>query len=529
MPPVEAEAPPVELERLGAAAGDGPGQDPPRSAYARLDCPDVVVAGREFELIVGLAPEPTAGVVGGPLVRPASSVGPYTISIQVVAEGFRPTRGAAWRQDLPVTAEAPHPAVVLHLAADYPPSGVRAGTIQAMFSVEGQTMGLAVRSVAVVATEDLLAGAPVSPQEAGADITVPTARIAPDLTIRILFGESESDGRLLWTFESPHDGIGLPDAPVGTDIGAHPEAFAKQLVQRVGAREGRPGLYQYLTGIGYTVADQVPAAFWDLLRAVAQRTGGGAPTLLILSQEPHVPWELAIVEPPIDPAAPPFLAAQCTVGRWVLGRSRPKLPPPLEVRVDAMAVLWGVYDRQEWRLLEAEDEAARIREAYAAQSVNADTQSVLDCLKGSPRADVLHFAVHGVYDPAGPQEGLVLLDGQTLDPMQVRGTRLEGSPFVFINACQVGSGNEVLGDYAGMAEAFLYAGASGVVAPLWSIGDAVAKEIALRFYQETLRKGATPAEVFRTERAAFRDADEPVSSTYLAYQFFGHPAMKLRT
>jgi CHAT domain-containing protein len=84
----------------------------------------------------------------------------------------------------------------------------------------------------------------------------------------------------------------------------------------------------------------------------------------------------------------------------------------------------------------------------------------------------------------------------------------------------------VLGDYAGIAEAFLFAGASGVIAPLWSIDDVIAREIALRFYQRALA-GEAPADVLRNERAAFRDDPSVVSSTYFAYQFYGHPAMRL--
>jgi CHAT domain-containing protein len=84
----------------------------------------------------------------------------------------------------------------------------------------------------------------------------------------------------------------------------------------------------------------------------------------------------------------------------------------------------------------------------------------------------------------------------------------------------------VLGDYAGIAEAFLFAGASGVIAPLWSIDDVIAREIALRFYERALA-GEAPADVLRRERAAFRDDPSVVSSTYLAYQFYGHPQMRL--
>ena len=233
------------------------------------------------------------------------------------------------------------------------------------------------------------------------------------------------------------------------------------------------------------------------------------------------------MEPRLDPDAPPFLAAQANVGRWVLGRRKPKLPPPLEVRAGPMAVVWGVYDRPPWRpLKEAEEEAKTISATYGAVTVNADSQKVLDCLSGIPKADVLHFAVHGIYDPTSVLDGLVLVDGEFLDPMQVKGSTLGAEPFVFLNACQVGSGSKILGDYAGMAEAFLYAGASALVAPLWSIKDSIARSIALHFYEQVFA-GAAPADVLRRERARFKDTPDTLSATYLAYQFFGHPAMKL--
>jgi hypothetical protein len=379
----------------------------------------------------------------------------------------------------------------------------------------------------VTRSEDLVRQAEVAPQAPGTDISIPTDQVPADLTVRIIHGQSESDGRLLWTFETPHRDVELPDAPIPSDIGTHPDTFTRKLIEQVALYEGRPGLYQYLVGVGRTVGDQMPDEFWSLLASVAERARGRPPMVLILSEEPYVPWELAVLEEPIDPGTPPFLAVQANVGRWVLGHRRPKLPPPLAVDVHDMAVVWGVYDREEWRLVEAEDEAAAIRQAYGAASLDALSQNVLDCLMGRPKADLLHFAVHGIYNPEGAKEGLVMLDGQTLDPMEVKGANLAGQPFVFLNACQVGSGNQVLGDYAGMAAAFLYAGASGVVAPLWSVDDVVARDVALAFYQKTLVAGQPPAEFLRSERAKFGDQDHTGSSTYLAYQFFGHPAMKL--
>jgi hypothetical protein len=540
-PPVAAEPPPARSapvsrgEEMTAGAEppatvtptSAPERDPPRSAYALLDCPGVVVAEEEFVLTVGISPTPTPGVTGEAMVRPESSVGPYTLSVQVVADGFR-LAGApsSWRQDLRVTAEAPYPTFLLRLAAEPQIERIKPKSIQAMYSVDGQTIGMAVRSVAVVRSADLVDQAEEEVLEGGVDITIPSEKTAPDLTVRILLSRSDGEGRLLWTFESPHP-IPASDAPVVADIGRNPEAFAKQLVDQIAVHEGQPGLYQYLTGVGNTVSDQVPQEFWEVLRAVARQIGDRSPSVMFLSEEPYVPWELAVVDPPLDPNLPPFLSAQASVGRWVLGQRRPKLPPPLDVRVDALAVVWGVYDRQEWRLVEAEDEAAQLQATFGALSVDAQAQAVIACLKGDPRAELLHFAVHGIYNPTGPKQGLILIDGQTLDPLEVRGVKFQTGPFVFLNACQVGTGTTVLGDYAGMAEAFLYAGAAGVVAPLWSIDDALAKDIALRFYQQTLVEGRAPAEVFRAERARFTDSPEVSSSTFLAYQFFGNPAMKL--
>jgi hypothetical protein len=357
-------------------------------------------------------------------------------------------------------------------------------------------------------------------------MTVPTHEPAADLTVRIQRADSESGGRLLWTFDTPHAGVFMPDAALSTDIGDEPDKFARQLVDAIGVREGQAGLQAYLLGVGLTIADQMPTAFWDLLRHAAAIAGeeGRKPGVFILSEEPYVPWELAVVAPPLDPALPRFLGAQACVGRWVLGQRRPALPPPAAVAVRSMAVVSGVYEQPGWnRLLEAEQEAATLAQAYSASSVQATTTAVLECLGGVPPADALHFAMHGIYDPNSVLNGLVLTDGLTLDPLQVKGSSFASPAFVFLNACQVGSGNKVLGDYSGMAEAFLYAGAAGVVAPLWSIKDTTAREIAVRFYDQAFA-GTPPAEILRRERAEFGGAN---AATCLAYIWFGHPSFKL--
>ncbi|MEP7115800.1 MAG: hypothetical protein ABI862_21225, partial [Ilumatobacteraceae bacterium] len=48
----------------GVAPGREPTADPPRRAYARIECDDVLLAGAAFDLTVGLSPTPVSGVVG---------------------------------------------------------------------------------------------------------------------------------------------------------------------------------------------------------------------------------------------------------------------------------------------------------------------------------------------------------------------------------------------------------------------------------------------------------------------------------
>jgi hypothetical protein len=108
----------------------------------------------------------------------------------------------------------------------------------------------------------------------------------------------------------------------------------------------------------------------------------------------------------------------------------------------------------------------------------------------------------------------------------VKGGSLVRAPLVFLNACQVGTGQETLGDYAGLAESFLFVGAAAVVAPLWSIDDSVASALAERFYAHAFT-GESLAEIVRAERAGFDAHQGDHSSTLMAFQFFGHPEMRL--
>ena len=98
---------------------------------------------------------------------------------------------------------------------------------------------------------------------------------------------------------------------------------------------------------------------WTALSKVTEAVAPQRPTVLLLSAEAYVPWELATMPVPFDPTTTGFLGAQVTVGRWVLATDRPPAPPPRLVHVEGMVVISGRYEQPGWSRLEhAEAEAA---------------------------------------------------------------------------------------------------------------------------------------------------------------------------
>jgi hypothetical protein len=509
-----AAAPPVERK-----------EEPPRSSYARLDAPRVAYGKEPFHVTLGLASHPDPQVIGNKLVLPDSISGPYLLTIHLVASGFKLVKGDDWTVELQVTGGQPYPTGTLSLVAQVPEEDVQPLLLQALYSVGGQTIGEAVRPIALC-RRDRRAEIPDLEIEPGFEVALPEGSQPTDLEVTILEDSANPNGGLLWTFKSKHVEVETPKREFTSNIGNEPRTFVSNLVAEMPAHEGQVDLFDHLNGVGLQIADHVPEVMWDLLAEVAEHSGGGPPSVLLLSQEPYVPWELATMERPLDPDRASFFGAQATVGRWIRGSGRrPRTPPLHSAAANSFAVVRGRYDGPgPRRLEEAEAEAKDLCRAYDAQPVDAETKPVNACLHGNPASDILHFAVHGQYDPTGSEDGIILVDGRMLGSSVVRGIPLKTPRFVFLNACQVGAGSKVLGDCSGLAEAFLYAGASAVVAPLWSIDDGRARELAKEFYEAAFG-GVSPAAFLRDKRGSFTEASSPESSIPMAYQFFGHPDM----
>ncbi|OLR92559.1 hypothetical protein BJP25_21105 [Actinokineospora bangkokensis] len=524
-----AEKPPSRL-------GDGPDVQE-RTAWPLLSAPATVAEGAEFDVEVGLRVDRDPEVGGtGALRLPDRDVVLELVLVYDPA-GVEPV---GWSNPvaLAATGTNPHPRTLLRMRALGGPGLQDRREIGVSFHVGGTLRGYASRTVVIGGDGGAVLVEPVT--SGRVDLGHLLSGDSPDLVVVVERGADVRGQTLVWTARSPLPGLRVDAGPYRCGIGDDPAGLARRTRLRMSAAVDARDAVTTLVGLGRDIGDKVPVPIADAVRAVIAHRAPRPPSVLLVSAEPHVPWELAVLDAP-EPGHSPFLGARTALGRWVLDTRRPPPRPAARARADTHAVISARYEGVPgWsRLPSAEVEAARVAASYPpCEHVPPLHTVVLNFLEQGPRVDVLHFALHGQCDPDNAQDGLVLLAQSPLapdrmvprflNPEQVSGLSLRGSPFVFLNACQVGSGGELLGDYSGLARAFLAAGACAVVAPLWNIDDIAAGEVAHTFYT-AVYTGKAVAEVLRALRSAVHPRTrDGAPATTLAYQFFGHPNLVLR-
>jgi len=133
----------------------------------------------------------------------------------------------------------------------------------------------------------------------------------------------------------------------------------------------------------------------------------------------------------------------------------------------------------------------------------------------APEQGIVHLATYGVLNKHNPLFSYVELgvgggeDGR-LEVHEVFGLSLQARLLV-LSACQTGLGAGALADvppgddWVGLVQAFLFSGASNVLATLWPVEDLATARIMERFYQE-LAQGKPEGEALaEAQRAAGRD------------------------
>lgn len=142
--------------------------------------------------------------------------------------------------------------------------------------------------------------------------------------------------------------------------------------------------------------------------------------------------------------------------------------------------------------------------AFRASGFDASVTNVLNADLSSYR--VVHFATHGVYNTETPA-----LSGLILSLVDAKGKPQDGFlrlndiynmnlpvDLVVLSACNTALGRRVRGEgLVGIVRAFLYAGASRVVASLWKVDDESTSELMSLFYQGMFESHLSPPAALR--------------------------------
>ena len=524
-------------------------------ADPRVDGPDRVALGEPFDLEIGLAnPAPRAPATGRVRFDIPQDLEEFDLDIHVIADGFDAPNGFHTRLNvrvddveartatIPLVASTPSTDAERRAAAQGGDALWQAA-ITVVYMYKGNPVGLASHRMLVTLgageAEQVGHGQPRGwladqPQPCAGPVVADVPE--PDLTIIISKANANvADGRYQAVLRSPH--ADLPDGSFAVELGADAVAFAGAIMKAIPGQDGGAFIDNTMRGIAGLVAKTVEdPSFWVHVRetlTTAYRDRGETPTVLLLTAEPYIPWELAdIGGTVVDAAGAPFLAVQARVGRWILGQSHcTPLPASVDLDVDRMAAVVAKYEPTSGlsRLPSAEAEGDFLRDhldAYYVEAWDTDVDRVLNASLRQP-VQLIHFACHGDSNVLGTN-ALFMNDGAELLEFAIEGSDAgkEYHPFVFLNACRVGAGEKQLNQYGGFAGAFLRASYHGFVGPLWAVDDVVAHDIATGFYRR-LAAGDGPAEILRSVRARFVATDDDPSppSTYLAYVFYGHPAM----
>ena len=292
----------------------------------------------------------------------------------------------------------------------------------------------------------------------------------------------------------------------------------------------REQLISELKGVGVILFDTSPDVFRDVFWALIDAK---APlqTIAIVSAEPFVPWELMVPNrsvPSFERRLP--LGVEFNIGRWTDERT---IAPSRSLHIVDSSVIAPAYSGT-MILQNSLAEANMVVAQYPGDVIRPAPFASVGKELGTVSRSLIHFVCHGKDTTSGVQ--CIRLDNnEELSSSNILGIEGLGElfakkrPVVFLNACEVGRTTPSLVGLGGFVASFIKLGATAVIAPLWSVEDSIAHEIATLFYQEIKRDPSqTISAIFKKVRAKGYD---PASGrdTYVAYCFYGDPSARLAT
>lgn len=220
---------------------------------------------------------------------------------------------------------------------------------------------------------------------------------------------------------------------------------------------------------------------------------------------PRPTREVAVLADPVFDAKDERVIASGRASRMAVS---PLSQPARRSAADARVVRRGGFYLE--RLIYSRDEAETIR-ALAPRSktfmaLDFDANRAKAISPELTRYRVIHFATHGLLDSNHPE-----LSGLVLSLVDRRGKPQEGflalediynlklpADLIVLSSCQTALGEKINGEgLMGLTRGFMYAGASRVIASLWSVDDYTTSELMADFYRALEVEKLRPATALR--------------------------------
>lgn len=158
----------------------------------------------------------------------------------------------------------------------------------------------------------------------------------------------------------------------------------------------------------------------------------------------------------------------------------------------------------------ADKEATKVAELYQAKPFTTGYATKEEFLKTANVYDIIHIAAHAELKATSPLFSRILLapngsDGGAIEVREIYEMELTRTNLVVLSACETQLGAHSKGDdIIGLNRAFIYAGASSVIASLWVVDDEATSLLMQTFYNY-LKRGLSKAAALQAAQTVVRE------------------------
>ena len=391
--------------------------------------------------------------------------------------------------------------------------------------------------------------------------TFPDQSLAPDFMLYIEYDQSKNARSLKFKLYEKGESISFEPKDFKSDLESYVKTIYNKFDELIpGARstfkivtepENNTSLedkQRRIKNFGFKLwKDLIPQELKDCY--IKNRAEWRDKTLLIMSDDPYIPWELVWPYNEGNESKdygnwkedeyPWCISMKMT--RWLNhsvedNKSTNKSTAPTQLQLNQFACIAP----GDSRLIGAQTERKDISQLFRDNNIDDTTpqkfrrSEICDLLERG-KYNWFHIAAHGGFNSHTPDDAsaVVLEEGEKLTIYDMIGPEIEGHissarPAFFFNTCHGGRQSWGIAGLGGWPNHLIAAGASLLIAPLWRVYDEPALDFARKFYEELLND-KTVAEAVQLSRKAIFDQyyQNKGDATCFIYSVYAHPNAKI--